>query len=243
MPQVSCGAGGRGLRNGDASLADVRQNDVARAAAVEQSVLVGERRAELHGARRRVDNAADGLDTARCVVSRAVVEPQLYVGHVFQRIVDRTVLAHQTQELILGHREIDVHLRIVRYGGERLRRRRADQCANLVGECSDYAVRGTADDRIGEIIGGVYALRFGLSELRLGRQQVVLGCRKIELRNHVAGEKFLLAVVSQLCRCNAGFGGGYIGLGGLQSGLVGNLVDDEERLSGADPLAFVHAHL
>ena len=210
---------------------------------MEQPVRVGERRAELHAARRGIDDAADGLDAARLVVDRPVVETQLHVGHVFQRVVDRTVLAREVQQLVLGHREIDVHLRIVRYGSQRLRRRRTDQRAHLVGQCTHDSVRGTGHDRIGEVVGGVHALCFGLCELRLGRQQVVLGRRKVELRNYLACEKFLLAVVGQLSGRNTRLGGGDVGFGRLQSCLIGNLVDDEKRLPVADALPLVYADL
>ena len=71
----------------------------------------------------------------------------------------------------------------------------------------------------------------------------VVGRREVELRNDVAGEKLLLAVVGELCGGYAGFGGLDVGLGGLQGGFVGNLVDDEKGLSLGDFLTFVDAEL
>ena len=210
---------------------------------MQQSVGVGECRTQRNAARRGVDHTADRLHATRLVVHRAVVEQQLHVGHVLERFGDRAVAACEVEQLVLGHREVDVHGRVVRDGGQRLRHRGAHQCTHTVGKRSHDAVRRSLDNRIGEVVGGIDLLCLGLCELCFGRQQVVLGRGEVVLRNDVAGEKFFFAVIGQLCRGDAGFGSGDIGFGGLQSGLVGHLVDDEQRLSFRHALAFVDAEL
>ena len=210
---------------------------------MQQSVGVGECRTQRNAARRGVDHTADRLHATRLVVHRAVVEQQLHVGHVLERFGDRAVAARQCEQLVFGHREVDVHRRVVRNGGQRLRHRGAHQGADAVRERTHDTVRGGLDDRIGEVVGCADALGFGLGQLGFGRQQVVFGRREVELRDDVAGEKFFFAVISKLGRSDAGFGGRDIGLGGLQGCLVGNLVDDEQGLALGDLLSFVHAEL
>ena len=204
---------------------------------MEQASLVGECRAQLHAARRGVDNTADRLDAACLVVNRTVVELQLYVGHVLERVGDRAVFTGQIEQLVFGHREIDVHLRIVRNGRKRLRHRRAHQCADTVRQRTYHAVGRGLHDRVGEVIGGIYALCLGLCELRLCRQQRVFGCREVVLRHDALCEEFLLAVICQLGRCHAGLCRCDIGFCCLERCLVRYLVYDEKGLSFRNRLA------
>ena len=208
---------------------------------MEQASLVGECRAQLHAARRGVDNTADRLDAACLVVNRTVVELQLYVGHVLERVGDRTVLTGQVEQLVLGHREVDVYVRVVRYGRQRLRNRCAYQRADTVRQRSHHAVGRSLHDRIGEVVGGVYALRFGLRELGLGSQQRVFGRQQVVLRNHVLGVKFLFAVVGELRRGYAGFGSRHVGFCGLQRRFVRHLIYDEKGLAFRNGLTLVYA--
>ena len=208
---------------------------------MEQAVRIGEHGAQLYAARRGVDDAADRLDAARPVIDRTVVEHQPYVGHVLERVGDRTVLTGQVEQLVLGHREVDVYVRVVRYGRQRLRNRCAYQRADTVRQGPHHAVGRSLHDRIGEVVGGVYALRFGLRELGLGGQQRVFGRQQVVLRNHVLGVKLLFAVVGELRRGYAGFGSRHVGFCGLQRRFVRHLIYDEKGLAFRNGLTLVYA--
>jgi len=208
---------------------------------VQQPVLVGERGTQLDAAGRSVDDAADGLDAPGVVVERPVAELQLHVGHVLQGSGRGAVTTGEVEQLVLGHREVDVHLGIVGNGGEL--GGRTDQSADAERQSADNALGRSLDDRIGEVVGGADPLGLGLRELSLGGEELVLGGREVELRNDLAPEKLLLAVADQLGGGNPGLGGGDVGFGGLKRGLVRHLVDDEERLPLVDLLALGDAKL
>ena len=231
------------LRNDNHVAVIGRHQYVADTSAVKQTVRIGECGTQLHAAGRSVDNAADGLHLARLVIEGAVAERQLHARHILQRSRDGAVLAGQIEQLVLGKREIYVHLRIVRNRRQRLRHRRTDQCAHTVGNGTYHTVRRTLHDRVGEAVACIHLLSLGLSQLGLGRQQRILGGREVELRNHVAGEQLLLAVENQLGGSHRRFGRLHVRLGGLQSRLVGHLVDNEQGLALADPLALTDVHL
>ena len=145
--------------------------------------------------------------------------------------------------MVFRDREIDVHHRVVRDGGQRLRKRSAYQRARTVGNRAGHAVRRGLHYRIGEVVGRVHALCLGLCQLRLGGEQVVLGRREVVPRDYLLGEQLLLAVVGELCGGHAGLGCGHVGFGRLESRLIGNLVDDKEGLALRYGLSFVEADL
>ncbi len=208
---------------------------------MEQSVAVGERGAQLHAARRGVDHAADRFDAALVGVERTVGELQSDFGHAFQRPGRRAVAARQFEQPVFGHREVDVHFGVV--GDGRELDRGTDQRTDAQRKRTHHAVGRSLDHRIGEVVGGADALGLGLGELRFGGEQLVFGCREVELRDDVALEQLFLAVVGQPGRGDAGLGCGDVGIGGLERGLVGHLVDDEERPAFRDLLSLLDEQL
>ena len=230
------------MRNGDYVFVDVRQQDITRATAVKQASGIGEYGAKLYAARRSVDHAADRFDASLLGVKRSVVEHKLHVRQRRQRFVHRAVFAGQVEQLILRQGEINVHIGVVRYGGQRLGNRCAHQGTHTIRQDTDYAVGRTFHFGIGEVVGRIDELCLGLCQLGFCRQQVVLGSLQVELRNDVLGEQLFFAVVGQLSGGYAGLGSCDVGFCGLQGCLVGHLVDNEQQLSLANYFTLFNAH-
>lgn len=111
---------GRLLGYGYDTVVLFRYEYAAVAAAVQQAVGIGEYGSQRNGTCGLADDAADARDAAAVTVYAAVAQFQLYVGHLFKRLVERAVCLGQVEHLVLVDGEVDIHFRVVRNRGQRL---------------------------------------------------------------------------------------------------------------------------
>lgn len=83
-------------------------------------------------------HAADGLYPAFVFVYGAVIETELYFGHLADGLVWRTVLTDEIADLIFSHGKIDIHLSGVRHGGQWLRNTRPHQCSCAIRQRAEH---------------------------------------------------------------------------------------------------------
>ena len=210
---------------------------------MQQIRCVGECRAKLRGTGVRVDDAADGFHAAGIGQERAVVQHELHFRHFRDGFFQRAVLADEAQHVILGHGEVDIHLAVVRHGGQRLRDGAAYQCSLSVGKLAHHAVRRALHHGVRQVVGRVHHLCFHLCHGGFGAQQVVLGRLQVEVRHHLLVEQALGAFQRQVGCGFCGFCCFEVGLGRVEGGLIRHLVDDEQRLSLRHAVAFLDAQL
>ena len=123
------------LRNHDRRIEFFRNQDVARSAAAQYLVRIFECGAYAGSAGGLVDHAAQRFDGALFRVDRAVDELQLHFRHLLQRSVGRHL-----QQFFFVQREVDVHFRIVRYGGQRGGHARTYETSDTVRNFADHSV-------------------------------------------------------------------------------------------------------
>ena len=162
----------------------------------------------------RVDDTADGLDFALQGIDAAVGELERY-GRKFRQEIVGTVLGGQFQNLTLGHREVDIHLGVVRHGGERRSRRRRYQATYPEGNLAYHTVERAGYAGIRVVVAGIHQLSLGLSQLSLGRRVGVLGHLQIVLADDVAALQ--LALVFGRQSGSLGIGASHLDIG-LPSG-------------------------
>ena len=203
---------------------------IARGARVEQALGVVEHCAQRDATCGLVNYAADGLYYAALFVLRAVDELQAHGGHGLHGGLGAAGFADLLEQLSLGHREVDVHLMVVRHGGQGRGDRRPDEGADTVGQCAHDAVGGTLDDGVGQAVGGIRHGSSGLCHGSLGLSVGIVGRLKVEITDDLLVEEVLGALVAELGRSLGSLGGLQVGTGGVQGCLIRHLVDDEERL-------------
>ena len=119
----------------------------------------------------------------------------------------------------------------------------AHQGALTIRECAYNAICGALHDRVAKAVASVDDLSIRLSDLCFGAEKRVLSRLEFDVADNAVVEELLLAVVSQLCSCQACIGSLLRSLSCVQGSLIGDLVDDEERLALYDLLSFCDAKL
>ena len=207
---------------------------------MKQPRFVGKHHARHHSTRLPVDDATDGFDDTFLVINRIIIEAQFHFRHVLQGFVHVAILAGEGKQLILGHGEIDIHIRIVADRSKRIGHIGTYQCACTIRQCTYDSVTGTFHFGIREIVAGTDLLGFGLRQLSFGGEIRILGRFQAEFRNYFLCIQFFVALVGQFGSTQCGTCCFHIGSGGFQCGLVRHLVDNEKRLPAAYFLPFGH---
>ena len=107
------------LRNDDGRSIVGRDDDNTATTALQQALGVLEGRNDLERARRSVDYATHLRHLARVVVNRAVGQLQFHGRKSRNRSLRRATRLRHRQQVLLRHREIDLHRRVVRHRCQR----------------------------------------------------------------------------------------------------------------------------
>ena len=126
-----------------------------------------------------------------------VIEAQFHFRHVLQGFVHVAILAGEGKQLILGHGEIDIHIRIVADRSKRIGHIGTYQCACTIRQCAYDSVTGTFHLGIREIVAGTDLLCFGLRQLSFGGEIRIFGRFQAEFRNYFLRIQFFVALVGQ----------------------------------------------
>ena len=160
---------------------------------------VGEVGTHRHCTGCRVDNTAHGCHLARVLVDRAVGELQLHCRIVLNGSVYATLCLAHLQEVFLGHREVDLHCRVVRHGCEGLLRRCAYEGTYAVRQVAYNAVSRRGHEAEVEVLLSRYVCCLCLSELGCCALHGVLCRLQLVRTDNVVLEEFLRVVVCEGC--------------------------------------------
>ena len=211
---------------------------IARAARVEQALGVVEHSAQRDATCGLVYDAADGLYDAALFVLRTIDELQANGGHSLHGGLGAAGLTNLIEQLSLCHREVDVHLMVVRHGGQGRGDRRTYEGADTVGQCAHDAVGRALDDGVGERVGSVRHGSCSLCHGSLGLSVGIVGRLKVEITDDLLVEEVLGALVAQLGCCLGSLGSLQICASRIQRSLIRDLVNDKERLTFSYLLTF-----
>ena len=222
------------LRNNNTTLLTVWEDDCSRTTRKKKAFLVRELGTNGYRTCRRVDNTRDGLDASLLRIDRTIAQLQIDHRHLLQSIFESAILAFERQHLTLAQREIDIHLRVVRYGGHRCCVRRAHERSYTEWECSDNAIYRTLHERIGEVVARRKFVGTSLCKLRLGTRQCCASHTEVEVGDDILLEQLLFTCCREFGSIDLSLCYIDICLCRSEGSLIRDLVDHEECLTLTD---------
>ena len=230
------------LRHDDGRRVVVGHDDGTATATLQQTLGVGEHGDELGRTCGSIDDAAHLCHLARMVVDGTVSKLQLHGRHGRDGSLRGAAGLRHIEDVLLRHREVHLHRRVVGDGGQGGRARCAHHGAHLVRQASDDAARRALHVAEAQRLAGRSQCCLGLSDRCLGRLVGIAGRRELVVADDVLLKQFLVVLESQLGGVHLGLCRVHGSLSLAHGSLVSGVVDDEEHLSGTHRLTFLHIH-